>query len=334
MESIRVESLSKTYRRVASDEKAKFFRRRYVDVPAVNNISFSIDAGEIVGYLGPNGAGKSTTIKMLTGILQPTSGQISVCGIDPTRRRRESAANIAVTFGQRSQLNWDLPVRDSLLLSRYTYHLSSQTYQQNYKLLDRYLEIEEIVDTPVRQLSLGQRMRADFAFSMMHMPKILFLDEPTIGLDVLVKERLCACIMEINRVCGTTVLITTHDVQDIETLCQKVIIIDKGHICFNDSLAALKQKYGASGVVVKFTSAEGMRDFCNCMDKRGILYEKKWEERSITLHEDPLGIADSDFWNKILETNAEIDSVRFRDNDLSGILKGLYTEMQENNYEK
>ena len=173
------------------------------------------------------------------------------------------------------------------------------------------------MDTPVRQLSLGQRMRADFAFSMMHMPKILFLDEPTIGLDVLVKERLCACIMEINRVCGTT-----------------VIIIDKGHICFNDSLAALKQKYGASGVVVKFTSAEGMRDFCNCMDKRGILYEKKWEERSITLHEDPSGIADSDFWNKILETNAEIDSVRFRDNDLSGILKGLYTEMQENNYEK
>jgi len=226
-------------------------RRRVRDsVLAVHDLTFSVDAGEMVGYIGPNGAGKSTTIKMLTGILVPTGGQVRVAGLDPSRDRVELARRIGVVFGQRSTLWWDLPLRDSFALLQKMYRIPPARYRDN---LDRFVDLLDLgdqLDTPVRQLSLGQRMRGDITAALLHDPEVLYLDEPTIGLDVVSKGRLREFLRALNDERGTTLVLTTHDLQDIEALCDRVIVIDHGTSVFDGPLAGLHEQGGSTRTLV------------------------------------------------------------------------------------
>lgn len=217
--------------------------RQYVSKLAVDDITFSVGEGELVGYLGPNGAGKSTTIKILTGILQPTSGTVEVAGIVPWKERQRNARNIGVVFGQRTQLWWDLPLRDSLELIGKLYGVSKARHDANTGQFIELLGLGSFLDTPVRQLSLGQRMRGDLAAAMLPGPRVLYLDEPTIGLDVVAKERIRDFIARLNREEGTTVVLTTHDLDDVERLCRRIVLIDGGKVLFDDSVEKLKARY-------------------------------------------------------------------------------------------
>lgn len=226
-----------------------FFSRQRDIVRAVDGVSFSIEAGEIVGYLGPNGAGKSTTIKMLTGILVPTEGEIDVAGLVPWKHRQANAMNIGAVFGQRTQLWWALPLEDSLQLIGRMYNMSERLYREKLAVLTELLDLGPFLRTPVRQLSLGQRMRGDIAAAVIYEPPILFLDEPTVGLDIVAKERIRHFIQQVNDELGTTVLLTTHDMDDIERLCRRIIIIDKGNVLFDGETAALKRRYSPSRII-------------------------------------------------------------------------------------
>ncbi len=222
-------------------------------VTAVRDISFRIDRGEIVGYIGPNGAGKSTTIKMLTGILVPSAGSATVAGHVPWEDRRALASEIGVVFGQRTQLWWDLPLSESLELLRYMYRVPADRFARNYAAAIDLLDLHPFLATPVRQLSLGQRMRGDLAAALLHEPPILYLDEPTIGLDLVAKTRIRDYLTELNYRTHVTILLTTHDLADIERLCRRIIVIDKGRIMYDGELAALRQRYGtASKLIVDF----------------------------------------------------------------------------------
>ena len=225
-------------------------RRERVEVRAVDDVSFSIAPGEMVGYVGPNGAGKSTTIKMLTGILVPSSGRISVLGLEPTRQRIDLARRIGVVFGQRTQLWWDLPLADSFELLRHIYRIDEDRYRRNLAAFSDILDLEPFLATPVRQLSLGQRMRGDLAAALLHDPEILFLDEPTIGLDVVAKARIREFLVEVNRERGTTLLLTTHDMDDIEHLCRRMLIIDHGRVIYDGDLETIRRRFGGESVLV------------------------------------------------------------------------------------
>jgi ABC-2 type transport system ATP-binding protein len=229
---------------------AALFSREYEDTVAVENVSFALEPGEIVGYIGPNGAGKSTTIKMLTGILVPTSGTVRVAGIVPHERRQANAENIGVVFGQRSQLYWDLPLRESFELLRSIYDIPRDRFLENVRAFDELLDLERFMDTPVRQLSLGERMRGDFAAAMLHDPPIVFLDEPTIGLDVIAKEAIREFIARVNRERGTTVILTTHDLADVERLARRIILIDRGTVVYDGPLERLREEYGTHRTLV------------------------------------------------------------------------------------
>jgi ABC-2 type transport system ATP-binding protein len=224
--------------------------RERAEVRAVDGVSFVIEAGECVGYIGPNGAGKSTTIKMLTGLLVPTSGKLVVNSFLPWRERVKYVSRIGVVFGQRTTLWWDLPVIESLDLLQHIYRIPSDRYQQNLTLFRDMLELDAFMDTPVRSLSLGQRMRADICAAMLHNPAILFLDEPTIGLDIVAKERIRQFIKTINQTRETTILLTTHDLSDVEKLCERVLIIDKGHLLYDGDLDELLRKFGGKRKLV------------------------------------------------------------------------------------
>ena len=213
-------------------------------VRAVDGVSFDVAHGELVGYLGPNGAGKSTTIKMLTGLLVPTAGELTVNGYTPWRDRVGYVAHIGAVFGQRTTLWWDLPVVESLDLLQHIYRIPAPTFQRNLAEFRELLQLDEFITSPVRSLSLGQRMRADLAAAMLHEPVLLFLDEPTIGLDVVAKERIRQFIAHINRERGTTVLLTTHDLSDVEKLCERVLIIDHGRLLFDGRLNVLLDRFG------------------------------------------------------------------------------------------
>ncbi|GAA4832657.1 ATP-binding cassette domain-containing protein [Paenibacillus vulneris] len=212
-------------------------------VVGVDDISFTIEKGESVAYLGPNGAGKSTTIKMLTGVLEPSGGEILVAGVVPARNRKLNSYQIGVVFGQRSQLIFDLPVKDSFDMLRYMYSISWERYHQNVKDYSELLEVGHLLERPVRTLSLGQRMRCEILAALLHDPEILFLDEPTIGLDVVAKERIRAFIESINREKDVTLLLTTHDMHDIERLCPRTMIIDKGNLIYDGSLQYIKDHF-------------------------------------------------------------------------------------------
>lgn len=225
-------------------------KREYVTKEAVKGVSFTIEKGEMVGYIGPNGAGKSTTIKMLTGILVPSSGTINVNGVVPYEKRQENARNIGVVFGQRTQLWWDLPTIESFELLKAIYQVSDQRYKENMETFCEILGLDEFLNTPVRQLSLGQRMRADIAASLLHDPQILYLDEPTIGLDVVAKEKMRLFIERINRERQVTVILTTHDMEDIEKLCKRMILIDHGQVVYDGDIDTVKNRYGKTRTLI------------------------------------------------------------------------------------
>jgi ABC-2 type transport system ATP-binding protein len=226
-------------------------RRRVV---AVSDVDLRIAPGEAVGFLGPNGAGKSTTIKMLTGILVPSSGRLQVCGLDPTRQRRELARRLGVVFGQRSQLWWDLPLRDSFELLGAIHRVPGPEHRARLERCVEVLELGPFLDVPVRQLSLGQRMRGEVTAALLHGPRLLVLDEPTVGLDLVSKERLRAFLQEVNVVDGMTILLTTHDLPDVERLCRRVVVIDQGRVVADDTIDALRARSGgAREVVVELT---------------------------------------------------------------------------------
>ena len=220
------------------------FSRKYETKVAVNKINFTINEGEIVGYIGSNGAGKSTTIKMMCGILNPTSGKVLINGIEPYKKRQIVAKQIGVVFGQKTQLWWDIPLIESFNVLKEIYLISDEEYKERFDFLQEVLDIKDFINQPVRTLSLGQRMRADLAASLLHNPKILFLDEPTIGLDVLVKEKIRNAILMMNKKYNTTVILTTHDMSDIEMLCNRIIMIEKGNIIYDGSLKDIKNKFG------------------------------------------------------------------------------------------
>ena len=212
------------------------FSRDYNIVRAVDNISMEIMPGEICGYLGPNGAGKSTTIKMMTGILTPNSGEVYIGGLNVQKQRKEVAMHIGVVFGQRSQLNWDLRLGESFELLRHMYRINKEQYKETLEVMDQILGIKELMDKPVRQMSLGQRVKGDLVAAMLHSPDVLFLDEPTIGLDIGSKYALRKFVKEINEKKGTTIILTTHDLGDIEQLCSRLIIINKSHLMEDGNL--------------------------------------------------------------------------------------------------
>ncbi|GHE40566.1 ATP-binding cassette domain-containing protein [Streptomyces vinaceus] len=219
--------------------RVSLMRREKRQVRAVDGISFQVARGEVVGYIGPNGAGKSTTIKMLTGILTPSGGRLRVAGIDPARERMRLAHRIGVVFGQRTTLWWDLPLKDSYGLMRRMYRIPEARFKANLERCVDRLDLAELLDVPVRQLSLGQRMRGDIAAALLHDPDVLYLDEPTIGLDVVSKAKVRAFLRQLNAELGTTVLLTTHDLQDIEQLCERVMVIDHGRLMYDGALAGL-----------------------------------------------------------------------------------------------
>lgn len=226
------------------------FTSEYRRVAAVDGVSFDIGRGELVGYLGPNGAGKSTTIKILTGILVPTAGVVQVDGRTPWEERRSHVQRIGVVFGQRTSLWWDLPAVESFDLLRYIYHVPADRFRANMAAFDDVLELGPFLNTPVRSLSLGQRMRVDLAAALLHDPQVLFLDEPTIGLDVVAKERIRQFIRTINRTRGVTVILTTHDLGDVQKLCERVVMIDQGRLMFDGALADLRARFGRGRVLV------------------------------------------------------------------------------------
>ncbi len=249
MAIIHVEELTKYYRIVAKDPGISgsfraLFRPHYKEILAVDRISFSIEPGELVGYIGVNGAGKSTTIKMLTGILIPSGGAVHVLGRDPYRQRVANARDIGVVFGQRSQLWWDLPLIESLSFIQRIYEIPLTAYQRRLDEFAETLELKALFSTPIRNLSLGQKMRAELAATLLHDPKIIYLDEPTIGLDLIEKERIREFIKEQNRQRDITVILTTHDLGDIEEVCQRVIIIDAGHLIYDGPLSLIKERFG------------------------------------------------------------------------------------------
>ena len=255
MSIIHVSNLSKSYKIPLKDPglkgafKSLFWPRTSV-IHAVQDLNFAIEAGEIVAYLGPNGAGKSTTIKLLTGILTPSAGRIEVLGIEPYEQRIENARNIGVVFGQRSQLRWDLPVIESFELHRRLYGLSNARYRQQMALFESILNLGGLLKKNARSLSLGQKMLCNIALSLLHKPPIVYLDEPTIGLDIVVKDSIRDFFIAMNREHGVSIILTSHDLEDVEKLCERIIVIDKGKMLFDGSLEKLKNIYGKTRTMI------------------------------------------------------------------------------------
>ena len=251
---IEVQEIKKYYK-IAKRDKGVIqtmkglFNRKYEIRKAVDNISFTIKKGEIVGFIGPNGAGKSTTIKMLSGILYPDEGNLKINGFIPYKQRKQYVKNIGVVFGQKTQLNWDLPLIESFELMKFIYKIPQKKYEENLQKFTKLLDMESFVNQPVRQLSLGQRMRGVIVAALLHSPEIVFFDEPTIGLDVVAKEKIREFIKYMNQTEKTTIIFTTHDMQDIEKVCDRLIIIDAGKKVYDGSIDEIKTKYAHSKTV-------------------------------------------------------------------------------------
>lgn len=248
---IYVENLKKEFKKTIKDPGLKgsiksFFKPQNEIITAVKDVSFHVPKGEVLGFIGPNGAGKSTVIKMLTGILTPTSGRCEINGQIPYKNRKNYVKEIGVVFGQRTQLWWDLALRETYTVLKEIYEVEDSAYKKRMAFLNEVLELEDFITSPVRTLSLGQRMRADIAASLLHSPKVLFLDEPTIGLDVVVKDNIRKAIKAINAEEDTTVILTTHDLKDVENLCERIVMIDKGSKVFDGEISDLKKKIGQS----------------------------------------------------------------------------------------
>jgi ABC-2 type transport system ATP-binding protein len=329
MPLIRAENLVKEYRRPMK-KTGRFwavrtiFTRESVVTRAVEDISFTIDEGEVVGYLGPNGAGKSTTIKMLAGILVPTSGLCEVAGIVPWEKRSANAINIGVVFGQRSQLWWDLPLDESLHLIGKMYRMEPERFRCQREMLVDLLDMQSFLQTPVRQLSLGQRMPGDLAAAVLYEPPVLFLDEPTVGLDVIAKERMRSFVERINRDNRTTVLLTTHDLDDVERLCKRIIIIDEGRVLFDGEAANLKRRYAPTrllDVVVDGAASQKLDAVADALPA-GVKTVSR-DEMKATFKIDPVIIPVADV---IAHVSARVPVVDLgvREPPLEGIIREIY----------
>lgn len=326
MDSIIVENLSKEYKTIKRTSGMKgaiktFFHPQYESKMAVDGISFSIPKGKIVGFIGPNGAGKSTTIKMLVGILAPTSGSVRVEGLNPYKDRKKNANNYGIVFGQRTQLWWDIPIEDTFLLLKDMYKVTDKDYKDNVELFSEILDIQSILKKPTRQLSLGQRMRADLFAALLHNPPILFLDEPTIGLDVAAKDSMRNFIKTVNDEKKTTIILTTHDVSDIEELSHDIMVIDSGKIIYEGSLDMLKLYYG------------GKTNITISMDQKNVnRIREEYKRYPILIHNVDGGVGlefESKEINKTkilseIFTNYNISGIKITETSVEDIIKKIY----------
>jgi len=279
----------------------------------------SLEAGELVGYIGPNGAGKSTTIKMLTGILVPTAGTIEVAGIVPWEYRKANARNIGVVFGQRSQLYWDLPLIESFELLRAIYGIARDRYRRNLDHFTQILEMGEFLATPVRQLSLGQRMRGDFAAAMLHDPQVVFLDEPTIGLDVVAKEAIREFIAGVNAERGTTFILTTHDLADVERLCRRIVLIDKGTLIYDGEIERIKERYGTHRTLVVElgeTYAEVSVEGAELESREGSVARLRFDRREIS----------AEALIRRLTEHYRVNDISIEEPELESIIRRIYVD--------
>jgi ABC-2 type transport system ATP-binding protein len=293
------------------------FSRQYEIKRAVDNISFNLERGELVGYVGPNGAGKSTTIKMLAGILVPTSGTITVDGKIPHLNRKQNAMHIGVVFGQRSQLYWDLPMEDTFELYKKMYKIDNQRFRRNVDFYIELLEMQEFLRRPVRQLSLGQKMRADLAVALLHDPEIVYLDEPTIGLDVVAKSRIRRFIKEVNKEKKTTVILTTHDMDDIEQICTRLIMIDKGQMIYDGTLEAFKERYGEGHMLtVDFADERVKID-----DSRLKVIKEEGPRKWIVFKKQDIGIAEA---VTLITRKYNITDLNLKEPDIEEIVRTTY----------
>lgn len=301
-----------------------FFSREYTIKTAVDDMSFNIADGEVVGYIGANGAGKSTTIKMMTGILTPTSGSVLVNGIVPYEKRQENAKNIGVVFGQKTQLWWDLPLSETFSLLRDIYDVEEKEFKMRMEFLNEALGLEDFMLSPVRTLSLGQRMRADLAAAFIHNPKVIYLDEPTIGLDVVVKENVRKAIKKINEEYGTTIILTTHDLDDIEELCNRIIIIDNGKKIYDGSVSKIKEKYGyMTGIEVQMKEKVELQEvnFIKNLDAENI--EIKTVDNKVNINFNKNNISAADIIQKLIGKFHILD-FSISETSIEDIVKKIY----------
>lgn len=326
---IRVENLSKEFKINKKYPGFKgaiksFFSTEYITQKAVDDISFEINDGEIVGYIGANGAGKSTTIKMMTGILTPTNGIVTVNGVVPYENREKNAKNIGVVFGQKTQLWWDLPISETFSLLKDIYDITDNDFEERMRFFKEILGLDEFFLNPVRTLSLGQRMRADLAAALIHNPKVIYLDEPTIGLDVVVKESVRKAIKEINAKYGTTIILTTHDLNDIEELCSRIIIIDKGKKIYDGEIEGVKEKYGYLTTVeiqVKEDNLESFNEFTDIKEDDEFNLTYKDNKLLVTFNKNKISSADI-----IGRTMKKLNVVDFsiKETSIEDIVKKMY----------
>ena len=299
------------------------FSNEKVSKIAVDDISFSIKKGEIVGYIGSNCAGKSTTIKMMTGILTPTKGECLVDGLNPSENRKENAQNIGVVFGQRTQLWWDLPLSESFTILKEIYDVSDEMYQSQMEFLNEVLGLQEFFDKPVRTLSLGQRMRADLGAALLHNPKVLYLDEPTIGLDLVVKDNIRKAIKEINEKYQTTVILTTHDIGDIEELCSRIIIIDEGKKIYDGTLEHLKDTYGSKRkVVMEVKNVEAVQNL-NLAELAIYTADLDADKKIYTVTFDKHKLQAPQILSAVMEVT-EVTDIKLQETELAEIVKEIY----------
>lgn len=330
---IDAQGLSKTFRIAKRRPGVLGGLRSIIDpevrnVLAVQDLSLQVARGEMIGLVGPNGAGKSTTIKMLTGILMPSGGALQVAGLQPVRQRRELAARIGVVFGQRTQLWWDLPLLDSLQLLRHLYRVPEQRHRENLQQLRDMLELDEFIDTPVRQLSLGQRMRGDLAAALLHEPELLYLDEPTIGLDVVAKARIRAFLLKLNVERGTTVVITTHDMDDIETLCPRIVIIDHGRKLYDGSVEQIRERFGGERTLLAVLDAAEMNAFSTDVERADLplgvrLAQKDGPRLGLSFGREALPAHELVAW---LGARYRLRDVTFQEPEIEDIIRRIYEE--------
>lgn len=330
MSFIEVSNLSKTFVTEVR-HKGRFgaikslFSPQYSEVKAVKNINLNIEAGESVAYLGPNGAGKSTTIKMMTGILNPSDGNVRVGEFTPYKDRKKNAYQIGAVFGQRSQLLFDLPLIDSFEFLRYMYTIPRSKFEKKIKTFSEILEINDLLKRPVRSMSLGQRMRGEIVASLLHDPEVVFLDEPTIGLDIIAKERIRDFIYKINREEGVTVMLTTHDLGDVEKLCKRLVIIDKGTIVYDGDLNLIREKYATQRIITMTHADIDSAELAAKSAQKNSLLNVTCEGRQVDVEFDQLKVDSSELMrNLLVESNPRDFSVK--DESIESIIGRIYAE--------
>lgn len=329
MSIIKVDNLSKTFQSFKRREGVwgsvkDLFQRTYEPVKAVEGLSLSVEKGELLGYIGPNGAGKSTSIKMLTGILKPSGGEMSVMNFHPFRDRRQYTQHIGVVFGQRTQLWWDIALVESFKLLARIYRVSDTDYRKRVAQLTEVLALEDILHVPVRKLSLGQRMRADLAASLIHGPEILFLDEPTIGLDAVAKDSIRGFLRFINNTFQTTIILTTHDLREIEELCQRIVVIDKGHKVYDGSLEAVRNMSGLRrSLLVDFVRELPPEEINLNLSVR--LDMQRQSERRLEIKYDSKEVPTGDLLRALL-ANYEVAELSVAEPNIEDVIMKLYRE--------